>query len=92
MTMVVKVKVISQSCSVMEHRESGRHLLSKKNCLWGKEGRGLVLTSRDISSLVVDRLCDQARGQKNTVVTCFYFYFAARKEQSATNMLGSLLK
>ena len=43
------------------------------------------------SSLVVDRLCDQARGQ-NTAVTCFYFDFAARKEQSATAMLGSLLK
>ena len=40
---------------------------------------------------MVDRLCDQARGQ-NTAVTCFYFDFAARKEQSVTNMLGSLLK
>ena len=50
-----------------------------------------MLISRDISSLVVDRLCDQAKGQKS-VVTCFYFDFAARKEQSATNMLGSLLK
>ena len=39
----------------------------------------------------MDRLCDQARGQ-NTAVTCFYFDFAARKEQSVTNMLGSLLK
>ena len=50
-----------------------------------------MLTGRDISSLVVDRLCDQARGQ-NTAVACFYFDFAARKEQSATNVLGSLLK
>ena len=50
-----------------------------------------MLTCRDFSSLVVDRLCDQARGQ-NTTVTCFYFDFAARKEQSATAMLGSLLK
>jgi len=50
-----------------------------------------VLTSYDVSSLVVDRLCDQTRGQ-NSVVTCFYFDFAARKEQSATNMLGSLLR
>jgi len=33
----------------------------------------------------------QARGQ-NTAVTCFYFDFAARKEHSATSMLGSLLK
>ena len=50
-----------------------------------------MLIGRDIGSLVVDRVCDQARGQ-NTAVTCFYFDFAARKEHSATNMLGSLLK
>jgi len=50
-----------------------------------------MLTSRDDSSLVVDRLCNQTRGQ-NTAVTCFYFDFAARKEQSATSMLGSLLR
>ena len=50
-----------------------------------------MLTSSDISSLVVDTLCDQTRGQ-NTAVACFYFDFAARKEQSATSMLGSLLK
>ena len=50
-----------------------------------------MLISRDTSSLVVDRLCDQARGQ-NVAITCFYFDFATRKEQSATSMLGSLLK
>ena len=50
-----------------------------------------MLTRHHVSSLVVDRLCDKARGQ-NTTVTCFYFDFAARKEQSATAMLGSLLK
>ena len=50
-----------------------------------------MLTGRDVSSLVVDRLCDQA-GSQNTAVTCFHFDFAARKEQSATSMLGSLLK
>ena len=50
-----------------------------------------MLTSDNDSSLVVDRLCDQTRGQ-NTPVTCFYFDFAARKEQTATSMLGSLLK
>ena len=50
-----------------------------------------MLTCHHVSSLVVDRLCDRARGQ-NTTVTCFYFDFAARKEQSATAMLGSLLK
>ena len=40
---------------------------------------------------MVDGLCDEATGQ-NTAVTCFYFDFAARKEQSVTSMLGSLLK
>lgn len=50
-----------------------------------------MLTSGNRSSLVVDRLCDRTRGQ-NTPVTCFYFDFAARKEHSATNILGSLLK
>ena len=39
----------------------------------------------------MDTLYDQTMGQ-NAGVTCFYFDFAARKEQSATNVLGSLLK
>jgi len=50
-----------------------------------------VLTSRGDSSLVVDWLCEWTRGQ-HTAVTCFYFDFAARKEQTATCMLGSLIK
>jgi len=40
---------------------------------------------------VVDTLCDRTRPQ-NAPVTCFYLDFAARNEQSATNVLGSLLK
>ena len=55
------------------------------------EGEGQVLTNRGISSLVIDRLCDQAEGQ-NVAVACFYFDFAAEKEQSARSMLGALLK
>ena len=39
----------------------------------------------------MDRLCDQSRGQ-NTAVMCFYLDFAARKEQSAASILGSLLR
>ena len=50
-----------------------------------------MLTGRDDSSLVVDKLCDQTRGQ-STAVSCLYLDFAARKEQTATNVLGSLLK
>ena len=40
---------------------------------------------------MTDKLCDQAGGQ-NATVACFYFDFAAQKEQSPTNMLGALLK
>ena len=39
----------------------------------------------------MDWLADPTRGQ-NTAVICFYFDFAARNEQTATSMLGSLLK
>jgi len=48
-----------------------------------------VLTGSHYSSLVVDRLRDQAR-EPNTAVTCFYFDFTV--ETSATDILGSLLK
>ena len=48
-------------------------------------------TDCDDSSLVVDKLCHQTEGQY-TAVTCFYFDFAARKEQTATSRLGSILK
>jgi len=50
-----------------------------------------VLTSCDVSSLVIDRLCDQAGGQ-DVAVACFYFDFAAQKEHSPTSVLGVLLK
>ena len=50
-----------------------------------------MLTGCHDSSLVVDKLCDQTREQQ-AAVTCFYFDFAARKEQTATSMLGSILK
>jgi len=88
---VVKVKVIKESYFAMELQGPGRHLSGNKNYFQGRVERELVLTSHDVSSLVVDRLCDQERGQ-NTAIACFYFDFAARKEHSVTNMLGSLLK
>ena len=40
---------------------------------------------------MVDKLCDMA-GERKSAVSCFYVDFAAREEQSPTNMLGSLLK
>src|SRR5437588_12983142 len=51
----------------------------------------VVLMDCDTSSLVVDKLCDMAEEQ-NIAVACFYVDFAAREEQSPTNILGSLLK
>ena len=50
-----------------------------------------MLTGHHVSSLVVDRLSDQFRGQ-GTAVTCFYLDFSARKEQSVASILGSLLR
>lgn len=50
-----------------------------------------MLTGCDDSPLVMDKLCDQTRGQYKTV-GCFYFDSAARKEQTATSRLGSILK
>jgi len=50
-----------------------------------------VLTCCNDSSLVVDWLVDWTREQ-NTAVICFYFDFVARNEQTATSMLGALLR
>ena len=51
----------------------------------------VLLTDWDDSSLVIDKLCDDAV-EEDTAVACFYFDFAARNEQSPVNMLGSLLR
>ena len=51
----------------------------------------VLLIGCDNSSLVIDKLCDEA-GEEDTTVMCFYFDFAARNEQSPVNMLGSLLR
>jgi len=53
--------------------------------------RTLFLTNFHRSSLVVDTLCGRARG-RDIAVTCFYFDFAAGKEQTPGSMLGALLK
>jgi len=51
----------------------------------------VMLIGCDNSSLVIDKLCDEA-GEGDTAVMCFYFDFAARSQQSPVNMLGSLLR
>ena len=50
-----------------------------------------MLTSCDASSLVIDSLCNHAE-RRNATIACFYFDFAAQKEQSPTSVLGALLK
>ena len=50
-----------------------------------------MLINCDVSSLVVDTLYEQAAGE-NTTVACFYFDFAAQREQSLAAVLGSVLK
>ena len=51
----------------------------------------MLLRSCDVSSLVIDTLGAWARG-RNAAVACFYFDFAARREQSPMSVLSSLLK
>ena len=61
-------------------------------------GRGsttldIFLTSYNFSSLVIDTLCNEAgETGKDIAVGCFYFNSAAQTEQSATSVLGALLK
>ena len=50
-----------------------------------------MLTRNKISSLVIDTLCRQARGQ-NIAVLSVYCDYQARKDQSAINIIGSLLR
>jgi len=55
------------------------------------EEREAFLISCDISSLVIDKLCERAIGE-NASVACFYFDFAVKEEQSPDAILGSVLK
>jgi len=63
---------------------------SRKTSLRGKQ-RTVLLTSRCVSSLVIDTLHGRA-SEKNVAVACFYFDLLAQKEQSPKNVLGALLK
>ena len=56
----------------------------------GNQRIGLLIGCDD-SSLVIDKLCDEAV-EEDPTVACFYFDYAARNEQSSVNMLGSLLR
>jgi len=57
--------------------------------LFGK--KWIRLTARNTSSLVIDRLCDQA-GDGDVAVVGLYCDFLAQKEQTITNIMGAILK
>ena len=75
----------------MEIRVSEKHTLGNTDGPRVAEEKWQVLTSCDISSMVIDNLCSQS-GERNTTIACFYFDFAAQNEQSPASVLGSLLK
>jgi len=56
-----------------------------------RESKKTIANGYGDSSLVIDKLCDEAI-EGDPIVACFYFDFAARNEQSPVNMLGSLLR
>jgi len=80
-----------QFCFVAEILGLAKRISGTKSEPRRMEGKEQLLTSRHVSSLVVDSLCDQAKEQ-NLAIACFYFDFASQKEQSPTSMLGALLK
>ena len=82
---------IIRPCSVTEIQEWERAASCKRECLAAGNQRMVLLIGCDNSSLVIDKLSDEA-GEEDTAVMCFYFDFAARNEQSPVNMLGSLLR
>ena len=53
--------------------------------------RRISLTARNISSLVIDSLCDQA-GEENIAVTAFYCDYLSQQEQTIDNIVGAMLK
>jgi len=86
--------VIKKFCFVMGIRGLVRHFIRYHNKYYslGRKEREPVVTIRDNSSLILVVHSQTMRPCQGTKHHCFYFEYAARKEQSATNMPGSLLK
>ena len=68
-----------------------RAISCTRACIVVGNQRVLLLIYCKYSSLVIDKLCDEAV-EGDPMVACFYFDFASRNEQSPVNMLGSLLR
>ena len=82
---------ITESCFAMEIRGLAKHILGNKDEPRDNGKKGQALTSRNVSSLVIDTLCKQAV-EINASVACFYFDFAVSEEQSPVAILGSILQ
>jgi len=83
--------LITRLYFAMEIQERERAISRKQGCTIARIRRILLLICCDGSSLVIDKLCDEAV-KGDPAVVCFYFDFAARNEQSPVNMLGSLVR
>jgi len=83
--------ILSSNLILRRQSRSGKELYHVRECIVAGNQRILLLTGCANSSLVIDKLCDEAV-EGNPIVVCFYFDFAARNEQSPVNMLGSLLR
>ena len=89
---VRRMDLIIELYSATAIQEWERAVSCKWECNYCKGSKNTMwLIDCDYSSLVVDKLCDEAV-KEDTAVVCFYFDFAARNEQSPVNMLGSLLR
>ena len=85
------MNLITESSFAMEIRVSAKHISGNKGEPRDNGRTGQALTSRDVSSLVIDTLCDED-GEQNATVACFYFDFAAQNDQSPASIMGALLK
>ena len=72
-------------------QEWERAISRKRACIVARNQGILLLIGFNDSSLIIDKLCNEAV-EGDPAVACFYFDFAARSEQSPVNMLGSLLR
>ena len=91
MMAVEGMDLIIQPYSAMAIREWERATSRKREVESLQKSGAVLLIGCDNRSLVIDKLCDEA-AEGDTAVTCFYFDFAARNEQSPIHMLGSLLR
>ena len=83
------MKGIRQYCLAIEVSRLAKHLSGNENYPLGNN-KELVLTSCNVGSRLVVRLCNQTSRQ-STAIAGFHFHFAARKAKSVTGILDSLL-